>query len=172
MTDPFASTPIYRVASSCLKIFIIGFALMSNNTAMASEDKVYQRFEFDLRRDGQHAVLLEYQYYAGTLLITAGDPYYTKAGTGFVFESAGLRAPRGTSLHAKWRDTASNEVFEDTVDMNKLLPQNMEGQTIVLMIDGRQLKIFLISQNVPHEAGTPVVGPSGYRQFAARQLYP
>ena len=139
-----------------------------NPPAYADDD---YGFQFDLTKDGQHAVIVDYKYSAGSRTLLSADPDYAKSGKGYYGENRSGPMPRGTKLYVKWRDTITNEVAEDTVDMDRLLPRDMERKTIFLMIRGRQLQIFIIAR-MPHEPGTPVIGPSLKAQWSAMQIYP
>ncbi len=143
---------------------------MMTPSARATDDDY--GFEFDLTKDGQHAVILDYKFSAGSKTLIAADREYAKSEKGYYGENVVGPMPRGTSLYVKWRDTVTGEVTEDTVDLVPLLPKNMDGKTIYLMISGRQLQIFVVSRRTPHEPGTPVIGPSLWARWTAIQVYP
>lgn len=143
---------------------------MTMETSQAA-DEISYGFEFNLSKDGQHAVILTYKYYSGSRLLISRVPEDFANFTGLYGESMRAPMPRGTSLYVKWKDTNTNEVFEDTVAMSKRLPKDMSEKIISLMIYGRQLYIFVTSDK-PHVPGTPVIGPSENKRLETIQIYP
>ena len=135
-----------------------------------AEDEDYG-FQFDLTKDDQHAVVLDYRYSAGSRTLISADREYAKSEKGYYGENVVGRMPRGTTLYVKWRDTITNQVTEDTVELGRFLPRDMDGKKIFLMIRGPQLQIFIISR-APHEPGAPLVGPSLWAGRTALQVYP
>ena len=149
----------------------IGAVAMSCAVHVAASGS-YSRFEFDLRQDGQHAIMLDYVYKSGNRTLVAMDRDYVKMGQGFYVESAGLRGPRGTSLYAKWRDTKTNQVFEDTVDLQHRLPPDMQNKALTLLVEGPQLQLFVVSEDQARVEGSPLIGPSVDRRQSVAQIYP
>lgn len=141
-------------------------------TPSAHADDDDYGFQFDLTKDDQHAVILDYKFAAGSRTLISADREYAKSEKGYYGENVDGPMPRGTVLYVKWRDTITNEVTEDTVDLGRLLPRNMDEKKIFLMIRGRQLQIFLIATTTPHEPGTPVIGPRMWAQWTTIQIYP
>jgi hypothetical protein len=166
-----AATPKSRrhiaFVAACLQV--LGACLVIAPPARAEDD---YGFQFDLTKDDQHAVVLDYRYSAGSKTLIGADREYAKSEKGYYGENVVGPMPRGTVLYVKWRDTFTNEVSEDTVDLDKLLPRDLDDKTIFLMIRGRQLQIFLIATTTPRESGTPVIGPSMWGRWAAIQIYP
>ena len=141
--------------------------------AGASDTQVYA-FEFDLRQDDQHAVILDYWYgnsrkdawmHAPEQVTVEGD-YMTMDSTW------GAKVPRGT-LYVKWRDTETQKVYEDTVDLRQRLPKNIEDHRIYLMIKGAQLYVYLISpEGIKRPKNEIPNGPSAYSHLKIVTIYP
>jgi len=53
--------------------------------------------------------------------------------------------PVANFLYVKWRLKATGDVIEDRVDMRGRLPENMYMQTVTFVIDGRQLYVYLVT---------------------------
>ena len=136
---------------------------------------IYHRFEFDLRRDDQHALILDYKYLDGDKLLESGNEAYVTDGSGFKVCNSGIYAPKGTSLYVKWRDETNGTIYEDNVNMKKTLPVNMVEKTIYLMIRGPQLYIYVVPKDEPDNrrpANAPPIGPSGLGFLNTVQVYP
>jgi len=143
---------------------------MSAGLAQAGHEISYG-FEFDLTKDGQHAAILSYKYSAESRVLISREPSDFADFKGLYGESMRAPMPRGTSLQVKWKDTRTNEIFEDTVSLRNRLPKDMSEKIISLMIFGRQLYIFITSDE-PHAPGTPIIGPSINKRQTTIQIYP
>ena len=150
--------------------FLLGALLMSAGLAQAGSEISYG-FEFDLTKDSQHAAILSYKYSAGSRVLISRKPSDFADFKGLYGESMRAPMPRGTSLQVKWKDTKTNEVFEDTVNLGNRLPKDMSEKIISLMIFGPQLYIFVTSDE-PHVPGAPIIGPSIKKRKTTIQIYP
>ena len=84
----------------------------------------------------------------------------------------GAKVPRGT-LYVKWRDTETQKVYEDTVDLRQRLPKNIEDHRIYLMIKGAQLYVYLISpEGIKRPKNEMPNGPSAYSHLKIVTIYP
>jgi hypothetical protein len=154
-----------------LMIELIMTALTS--TANAA-DRQYYSFEFDLRKDNQHAVILDYWYGNSKLDSWINEPEeLIKKGHTFCCQAVAQPMPPGGLLYVKWRDTETQKVYEDTVDLRHRLPKKIEDHTIYLMLKGAQLYVYLISpegnKRPPNET---YIGPRMFRDLKIVTLYP
>ena len=86
----------------------------------------------------------------------------------------------GDFLYVKWRDKASQQVFEDRVDLKSRLPspKAMRGTDVYFLIDDNQLYVYLIPQQNAEgtlnrrPANKPPNGPDGYDYLDVKTLYP
>jgi hypothetical protein len=78
---------------------------------------------------------------------------------------------RGDALYVKWRNKATGQVYQDTVDLTHRLPADLAGQRIHFTIKGPQLYIYLISPR-PRQASQPADGPRMYRDLETTLIYP
>ncbi len=53
----------------------------------------------------------------------------------------------GESLYVKWRNKNTGQIYEDTVDLKKLLPRNIENHRIYFIVKDKQLFVYLITPN-------------------------
>ena len=139
----------------------------------ASDTQVYS-FIFDLRQDDQHAVILDYWYGNSRKDTPIRAPkQMTEEGKTATIESTfGAMVPRGT-LYVKWRDTETQKVYEDTVDLRQRLPKNIEDHRIYLMIKGAQLYVYLISPGgIKRPKNEIPNGPSAYSHLKIVTIYP
>jgi hypothetical protein len=129
-------------------------------------------FGFDLRKDGQAAEILAYQYGESALARRAAENRLGR-GDGLVFD--GLHGPmkRGDFLYVKWRDTASGQIHETRVDLRPRLPPDITDHTVYLMIRGAQLQVYLVSPpTVARAANVPTEGPQLYHDRNIARIYP
>jgi hypothetical protein len=152
--------------------WILAVAMCSALIACASSLTLgsYSSFGFDMGKDQQDAVVLNYRY--------GNDKYFTQApeqiikeGKGMYFQSMSNFQYRIDFLYVKWRSTTNGQVYEDKVDLHRSLPRDMNDQTVYFMIKGAQLYVYLIApeKRLP---GTPPIGPRMYASQKITTLYP
>ena len=179
MSNRTTTGQAHRVNALLKLIFSLMVGLMMSTLTScaanggASDTQVYS-FIFDLRQDDQHAVILDYWYgnsrkdtwmHAPEQVTVEGD-YMTMDSTW------GAKVPRGT-LYVKWRDTETQKVYEDTVDLRQRLPKNIEDHTIYLMLKGAQLYVYLISpEGIKRPKNEIPNGPSMYNDLKIVTVYP
>lgn len=52
---------------------------------------------------------------------------------------------RPDSLYVRWRDTSSGKTYEDTIDMTRLPPRNIEHHRVHFIARGSQLFVYVIT---------------------------
>jgi hypothetical protein len=122
-------------------ILILGLAL---SVGCATGPRlVNHAFSFDARWDSPDIEILGYRY--GDYLMTRTPNYRAKDGG--IRQSLGVSGPfpRGDSLYVKWKIKSSGAVHEDTVDLRERLPRDMTDHRVYFVVDGHQLRVFLIS---------------------------
>lgn len=88
--------------------------------------------------------------------------------------------PIGDVLYVKWRDRATQKVYEDRVDLKSRLPspKEMNKQDIYFLIDNNQLYVYLVpdtdwdSKRNHLPVGKPANGPSSVSYLDVKTLYP
>lgn len=122
-------------------VTLILFAYLAG--CAAGPKRVTQGFSCDMWRDGwaTQATLLEYSYgdQAPMLIRKARDDRGLGCG-GFW-----MSMPNAEFLYVKWRIKATGEVLEERIDLQGLLPPNMQDQEVTFVIDGRQLYVYLVT---------------------------
>jgi hypothetical protein len=78
---------------------------------------------------------------------------------------------RPDSLYVKWRVVAENKVYEDTVDLRKRLPQSIADCTILFVVSGTQLYVYLASPE-RRPADSPPNGPRRFHDKKVTTIYP
>lgn len=157
-------------------VSLLAQSFMAASLAIASPARatpprvVDHAFSFDSRYDEQDADVLDYRYGSSQLPVR---PSREAVAQGKVFVSANVHGPmaRGDSLYVKWRDRNSGRVFEDTVDLDRRLPADIEGHRIHFVIKGAQLYVYLISP-AERRYRDPMYGPEIYRHRASTRIYP
>jgi hypothetical protein len=150
--------------------------IMTALTPLAANaaERQYYAFEFDLRKDNQHAVVLEFWYGNSKSDSWVNLPdEYVKLGKTLSSEGVTQMMPPGGLLYVKWRDTETQKVYEDNVDLRHCLPKNIEDHRVYLMFKGPQLYVYLISpegkKRPPNEIPN---GPSMYSDLKIMTIYP
>ena len=151
---------------------MIGLIMTALTPAANAEKLQYFAFEFDFRKDNQHAAVQDYWFgnskshawvRATEELVAKGQEWY--------FEATTQQGVPGGFLYVKWRDTETQKVYEDTVDLRHRVPKNIEDHTIYLMIKGHQLYVYLVSpdRRTPDMASN---GPNMYSYRKVTAIYP
>lgn len=149
------------------------FAMGSPLTGGASErDLVTYSFEFDLRHDKQHAVVLDFWYGNSRSDWWINWPEeLVREGKTLSSEGVTQPMPPGGLLYVKWRDTETGKVYAETVDLRHRVPKNIENHKIYLMIKGAQLYVYLVSPD-RRPPDMPINGPSMYDYRKVTTIYP
>ena len=96
--------------------------------AADAAERQYYAFQFDLNYDNQHAVILEYWY--GNSKSDSWDNLSAEAvkmGKTASATSVTQMMPPGGLLYVKWRDTETQKVYEDNVDLRGALRSGDPG---------------------------------------------
>jgi hypothetical protein len=149
---------------------LLGVAMLALVGCATNSDVVDHAFSFDMRYDDQDAEVLDYRYGASKLPVRAPE---TAVMEGKPFYQTNVHGPmlRGDFLYVKWRNKASGQIYEDTVDLRQRLPSNITDQRIHFVIKGPQLYVYLISPR-PKPANIPSSGPRMYRDLETTLIYP
>ena len=148
------------------------FAVGSTIGGCASIGTQNYSFEFDLRKDHQHAAILDYWYgnsRADRWIFP--DDWYVKQGTLFYFQGVFGAMSTQASLYVKWRDTETGKIYEDTVDLRHRFPKNIDDHTVYLMIRDAQLYVYLVSPEL-RPLTMSYSGPSMYARYKVTTIYP
>ena len=132
-----------------------------------TQELVSHGFAFDFIDDSPDAELIDYRY---------GNSYYGKserASMGRVGQGSAIfgEIRRGDDLYVKWRLKATDEVFEETVDLKSRLPTDIKGSRIYFMVRGPQLYVYLITPEKRAKDESPN-GPSKWAFSRILTIYP
>jgi hypothetical protein len=135
---------VKKIRNWIVRGLALAYAVIAVSGAAAADIQRHG-FEFNLVHDSPSVEMLNYRY--GNSKQTATHPAEWQLEQGAIPQTAAIYGDllKGDFLYAKWRVKATGQIFEETVDLRKLLPQSVENQTVYVTIDGRQLYIFLIS---------------------------
>ena len=156
-----------RRAQCTLKCAALALVLIA---PAAKAEVTDHAFGFDLRYDNQDAEVLDYRYGDSKSPVRAPEDAVSEGRT---FLSANVNGPilRGDSLYVKWRDKATGEVREETVDLRGRLPVDLAGSRIHFVIKESQLYVYLISR-APRPPDMPPNGPRMYQYRITTTIYP
>lgn len=141
-------------------------------SACMNSQVVYHSFQFDTRFDGQQDVeILDYRYGDSKEIIARAPLEDVRNGRVFYAQSGTGRMLRGKDLYVKWRLKNSNKVYEETVLLDKRLPQDIDRGRVYFMIHGEQLFVYFISKERRLKED-PDIGPRMYRDQKISLIYP
>jgi hypothetical protein len=109
-------------------VFLLLAATLELVACAADSRIVDHSFGFDMRRDNQDAVVLDYRYGDSKLPVRAPEEA-VKRGQAFHFNAVTGPMLRGEYLYVKWRIKSTEQVYEDTVDLRNRLPDDIAGFT-------------------------------------------
>lgn len=153
---------------SGLILLVITWILVS---CASGPSVVDHAFGFDTRWDSPGVEVLDYRYGSSQLSGVHTPDWMLKDGKSPQMANTNGPMRVGDSLYVKWRIKSTGEIFQDTVDLQHLLPNDIKGHRIYFIVKGSQLYVYLISperrpQNIPPN------GPHGYDHLKTITLYP
>lgn len=141
-------------------------------------------FEFNVDTDSPGIEVLDYEYSTRK----PSKEAYLKIGGNHVAQSEGITGgfPRGDFVYMKWRVRATDEVFEDRVDLRQRLPPDIRRRRIYCVIEERQMYVLLIDlekyrervtteelKSAEADANTPVKRVlTNYILYRVKKVYP
>jgi hypothetical protein len=150
--------------------WLLGLAAVLGACA-AGPKLVNHAFGFDARIDSPDQEVLAFRYGDGKGVSRSSDNALRDFGRSPQVTGINGPMPLGEALYVKWRDKATGQTYEDTVDLRPLLPRDMTRQELYFVVAGPQLYVYLIDP-VPRPADWPVVGPKKFQNEKIRQIYP
>ena len=152
---------LMRLAHALVVVILVGCA--------TNRDVVPHGFFFNFITESPEAELIDYRY--GESKNPAARSYrelYGRTKQGGGTYGAMLR---GDELYVKWRLKTTGEVFEQTVDLRKRLPEKIEGCEISFLVHGDQLYVYLIMPERRGKDELPI-GPKVTQYRKTVVLYP
>lgn len=141
--------------------------------ACASGPKwVDHAFSFNVDQDSKSYEILAYRYGSGLMHSTSSDSTIRQFGQSRQGANINGPMPLGDSLYVKWRNKATEQVFEKTVDLKPLLPRDMTRQEIHFVVAEGELFVYLKDMTRYAKPSDPVVGPFKVQLFVTRQIHP
>ncbi len=150
--------------------FVLALSLFLAQSASAAE-RYWYGFTFDLTNDGQHAQALDYQYRHGKEILVEMPRAYVEAKRVYMRRGESGSFPAGTSLYFKWRDTQTNQVYEETANLEGRMRGDLAHCQVTLLIISNHLHVYLVRQE-DRPAHTPAVGPQIFAALKVDELYP
>jgi hypothetical protein len=108
---------------------------------------VFHTFEFNAFADSPDIQVLDYRYGDAKTPMARATEFQKINGGVLQRSSIGGDMLVGDSLYVKWKIKATDKFFEDTVDLKKLLPRNIENHRIYFIVKDKQLFVYLITPN-------------------------
>jgi hypothetical protein len=146
---------------SARRWYVAAFAVLVLLTACATNLAMHS-FSFDAREE-PGIEILDYRYGESRQPGARADPSTTRVRQA-VDIIGEMRRP--DVLYVRWRDATSGKVYEDTVDLARLLPRDITNHRIHFSIRGPQLFVYLITPQLR----SPTAPPVGPREFNFRKV--
>jgi hypothetical protein len=175
--------PMLSILSRCPRLLaslLLTCLMTTSLTACAKEDRmVFHSFSYHPAVDSPGVEWLDCLYGDALGTHTQHEVDIGRARRGECFNGGG-EGPVGDFVYVKWRDKATQKVYEDRVDLKSRLPavKDMRGTKIYVLIDDNQLYVYLIpdydwnTKRNHRPADKLPNGPSGYEYLDVRTLYP
>jgi hypothetical protein len=151
-------------------------ALALQGCTGSGQRQVFHSFNFDGLNDGWYSgpqsnvQLQEYSY---------GDQYRmvrdkVKAGDEFLPPTTSVSGPMpiGEFLYVRWRLKDSGEMIEHRVDLRDRLPWDMRNKEVTFVIDGKQLYVYLVTDQGKEYGTPPVLKTWISKQYVTYEIYP
>lgn len=102
---------------------------------------VNHAFSYDTWVDSPDIEVLNYEY-------STDKPQAWQLSDGHIGQRRNIYGPykRGDFLYVKWQIKATGEIYEDTVDLRKRLPKDINDKRIHFIVNNKQLYVYLISK--------------------------
>jgi hypothetical protein len=152
-------------------IVAVSVILFGLSSCGANPRLVDHSFSFNAVWDSPNIEVLNYRY-GDSKQPGARPPEWALQG-GKVAQRTGISGPMllGEDLYVKWKIKSTGEVFEDTVDLRKRLPDDIAQHHVYFIVKESQLYVYLISpERRPVEL--PPNGPRAYQHLKAVSIYP
>jgi hypothetical protein len=132
----------------------------------------WHSFEFDAVFEMNDIEIVDFRYGNGPAfpIRTRCMPVSEREDKCLQGTSANLLTEIGETLWVKWKIKSSGLVFEDTIEIKKLLPKSINGMTIFFIIRDKQLSLYLNTFQ-PRPPVWPVY-PGVRKSGKIYQLYP
>jgi hypothetical protein len=137
--------------------YVAAFAVLVLLTACAT-NRAMHSFSFDAREE-PGIEILDYRYGDSRQPGARADPSTTRVRQA-VDIIGDMRRP--DALYVRWRDETSDKVYEETVDLARLLPRDITDHRIHFTLRGPLLFVYLITPQ-RRSPSDHSVGPPEYR---------
>lgn len=136
-----------NIKNLSITIRSIVFILLVTTLIACASRLVNHSFSFDALEDSPEIVILNYSYGNSKQPSARATEFELKQNR--VNQSARINGEMlvGDSLFVKWRIKNTGKVYEDLVDLKKLLPRNIENHRVYFIVKERQLFVYLITPN-------------------------
>lgn len=174
-------SPLNHVFFRWLFAVLLTCLMTTSLTACAKEDRVvFHSFQYDLTSDSPGVDLLAYEYGDAKNEVGVRDQVKPGKQTLNTANSSTGQMSLGDFLYVKWRDQATQKVYEDRVDLKSRLPspKELHGAKVYFLIDENKLYVYLIpdwdtdSERNRLPAGKPPNGSQLYNFLDVKTLYP
>ena len=135
------------------------------------QDVVHHGFGFDFIDDSPDAELLDYRYGNSRNPAAKNSQGMLSQGKSKQQLETYGGMLRGDELYVKWLLRSTGEIHEDTVDLRKRLPTDIENCRIYFLVRGPQLYVYLITPQ-RRANNDPPNGPRATSYLRTVTLYP
>jgi hypothetical protein len=153
---------VTSMQNSCAsRLYLAAVILLITALSACATGLVRHSFSFDAREE-PGVEILDYRYGSSRQPGARADQAQLRGGRirQAVRMSGDIRRP--DLLYVRWRDMTTQVIYEDTVDLGRLLPRDITDHRIHFTVKGSQLLVYLVTPQW-RRAGEPVNGPMEYQ---------
>jgi hypothetical protein len=169
---PGSKRPIVRSKSFSLLLASFLFLVVTYGCAVGPK-KALHSFSFDAVFHMNDIEVVDFRYGSGPAfpIRTRCMPDTMRGGKCLQGTTASLLTEVADTLWVKWKIISTGEIVEDTIVLAKWLPVKMDGATIFFIIRGRQLTLYVDTEE-PRPKGFPVYEGVRNQYTKVYKIYP
>ena len=156
-------------------LVVFALSACASNPATAncpSNKRVNYSFAFDMR-ETPDIEILDYSYGFPNCLIAENPKELRARNKSLQVNSVYGPMQTGGKLNVKWRIRSTGKEYEDTVDLNSRLPNDIENNYLTFMIKNSQLYIYLVTREFRQKDTPQDDGPKAYTNwYKTLTIYP
>lgn len=128
-------------------------------------------FSFDIGEDKSNVEVIEWIYGKGSEFYQRRSPKDSADGRIGQRTAVGGFMPLGTKIYVKWRDNATQKIYQETAEFSSRLPNDPTDGTIHFSIIENRLTVFFVTRDF-RKPDEPINGPSMYHHWRVVRIYP
>ena len=164
-------TKAERTLRACWFVFLCSLLMFLMTGCAVTPKTVPHSFAFAAYVDSPNIEVLDYRYGVEKTAIVRAPEWRVQQGeptqqTGYFGDM-----PLGEELYVKWRIKSTKEIFERTVNLRMLLPEQMRGKVLTFTVIDKEIEVFVVERTLKRK-DAPSLGPKTYELYQVEKIYP